>query len=151
MKRFLITGCLLLTAACSSRAQMITGNKLLHHCQDEKNGFAQGLCDGYIMGVSQMDAWNPHSEFWNIPDEVTVGQVRDTVVKYLADNPELRTSSAFVLTVAALTKAFPGRTPIRLTFTPPEMFKPPSSENIGTGIVYPMYPHGCEVPKSADY
>jgi hypothetical protein len=62
------------------------GNELLRWCLQPDGTFANGYCLGYISGID--DALEGGAAVC-VPEEVTRGQVRDVVVRYLQANQEL--------------------------------------------------------------
>jgi Rap1a immunity proteins len=104
--------------ANESYAATETGNDLLKSCStpssDEYYGFERAKCLGYVLGA--YDAFNTTSRVeGNIvilcpPEDLTKGQIRDIVVKYLEENPETRHESASDLVMLALSKAYPCKT-----------------------------------------
>lgn len=59
--------------------------------------------DGYVMGV--VDSYD--GKLFNLPNGVTVGQIRSIVAKYLKNNPEYRNYPAPQLIIVAIANAFP--------------------------------------------
>lgn len=99
-------------------ASFKTGNDLLAECK-EASGVDFGECLGYVLGAADaMEgptiyttkirngaiAQRPRACF---RDEVTAGQLRDIVVKWLEDHPQIRDMSASACVEAALSAAFP--------------------------------------------
>lgn len=72
------------------------GNELLNACEpgssETGRGITEGLCMGYIAGVVDDFAALRlvQKKTSCIPRNVTVGQLKDVVVKYLKENPEKR-------------------------------------------------------------
>jgi len=93
----------------AQRVSLTTGNKLLEACES-KGEFDQEFCHGYITGVSDMEGINtaahPEQRRSCIPEDVTNGQIKDVVLKYLRDHPEDRHLLAAILIVEAVSKAF---------------------------------------------
>ena len=119
---FIFPALFLVLISGSTGAQSLspeTGNTLLEHCEsgDKQDGDLQinamkaGLCFGYIEGAADILAFDaaafPNRRLECTPKEVTRGQERDVVVKYLRDHPEERHESAALLVLHALTTAFP--------------------------------------------
>jgi hypothetical protein len=102
-------------------SDMSTGNGLLEICaQFDKDSSSFGLydngtCLGYIEGVLK-GATLPKGECtatatnWCVPSDVTLGQIKDVVVKSLRDHPENRQRPSQILIVNAVLKAWPCRT-----------------------------------------
>lgn len=92
------------------QASFVDGNDLLQKCSTRERDAAyfqnQSYCMGYIVGVS--DA----AEFFQtapgmpqlvcLPSNVTSGQLKDVVVKYLQDNPAKRHEDAESLILTSL-------------------------------------------------
>lgn len=84
-----------LHAVCSSRAMIDVGVCL---------GFVAGVVDGALMMTRPL----PRKEQLICrPDGVTVGQMRDIVVKFLNDKPGNRHVDAEIMVGLALANAFP--------------------------------------------
>ena len=109
----LVAVCLALGVLVSGPARAaMTGNDLLSYCK--RSGlFDAGICLGYIGG-----AWNtmqgyssykkiPHSLRICSPEKVTIKQVKDVVVQYLEQNPNLRHVSGGLTIKFALQAAWP--------------------------------------------
>ncbi len=99
MKKF-IAG--LLMMPCVAYAQYYSGNTLLEKMRssDVSDRF---LALGYIMGVSDMGQGVIHCSGQN----VTAGQTRDVIRKYLEQNPQIRDISADTIASVALGQAWP--------------------------------------------
>jgi hypothetical protein len=67
---------------------------------------SEGMCLGYVDGVATTLI---ALDFIDVPTGVTHGQLQDVAVKYLKDNPATRNQDAAVLTIKAITAAFPKR------------------------------------------
>jgi Rap1a immunity proteins len=89
----------------SSRA-FETGNSLYATCTTDHTAFSEGYCMGFIAGTADTMEGIRISNICS-PEKATVGQVRDVVLKYLAEHPETRQNSAFDLIQEALVKAWP--------------------------------------------
>jgi Ssp1 endopeptidase immunity protein Rap1a len=112
MKFFFAAGFILLVSA-SAHAQRVsttTGNELLESCE-AKGSFKEAFCLGYITGVTDLDQMNasvfPEHRRSCVPENVTNGQIRDVIVRYLTDHPEERHMLAAILVAEAMGKAFP--------------------------------------------
>jgi hypothetical protein len=110
--KFLFALVLLSLVSASAHAQRVsttTGNDLLESC--ESNDFKQAFCLGYITGVTDLDGADgsafPERRRSCVAENVSNGQVRDVVVKYLKDHPEERHIQASILIVKAMAQAFP--------------------------------------------
>jgi hypothetical protein len=86
------------TFAFSARG-FVTGNDLFSKCSSNSP-----LCMGYIAGVS--DVMSTNGDIC-LPDNATVQQIVDIVVKYLSDHPDRRHYSASSESGVALMQAFP--------------------------------------------
>jgi Rap1a immunity proteins len=95
MVRFPITALVLLIWAttCAS-AGTTTGDELLSWCSDKDSPFHQGACDGYINGA--LDVATLIKSFC-APADVSFGQLREMVLKYLRAKPEVRNLTASYL------------------------------------------------------
>ena len=85
----------------------VSGNALYEYCTS-KSPFDNGLCTGYIEGIS--DALGASAILGStvcVPSGVTVQQITDIVGRYLQGNPHLRHYAANGLVAAALNDAFP--------------------------------------------
>ena len=92
-------------------ANYLTGKDLYADCSKPQGSFSQGFCSGYISGV--VDA----IEYYQInkgaeknvciPMEVSIGQVKEIVVRYLAQHPDQRANTASSLVWDAVRNAFP--------------------------------------------
>ena len=99
MKKFLAIALLIPSIAS---AQFLTGNKLLEHMKSENLGL-NGMAVGYVIAVSDVYQGELHCSGSN----VTSGQSRDVVRKFLETNPALRDMAADLLVMLALGEAFP--------------------------------------------
>ncbi|HAD86585.1 MAG TPA: hypothetical protein DCG48_04415 [Rhodospirillaceae bacterium] len=89
-----------------------TGNSLYSDCEGED--FKKFKCFGYVVGAYDMHAFmaaaikrSGGKQVICGPDGLTVGQMRDVVVKYLKDNPDKRHHPASILAFAAFADAWP--------------------------------------------
>lgn len=113
-----------LVMAFPASAQTLTGNELLARCKGQLSdrrlpndenwcvGFLQGLFGGYTVGLIdrtpapfQKDASANGSLC--LPENVTIGQARDVIVRFLEQNPAMRHGTAAYLSFTALSQAFP--------------------------------------------
>ena len=110
MKKLSTALLLFIAVLCYVEGSYMTGNKLysdLRYVPGNDStfegisnwargmGYIEGLCDGYN-GIM----------FFAGPN-VTGGQLKDIVLKYLGDHPETRDQNAAVLVLAAYIEAFP--------------------------------------------
>lgn len=93
-----------------------TGNTLYEDCKvgASADPLRYGRCVGYLEGA--LDSFNMDRFLQGkprcVPDEITLGQLRDIVVKKLAGEPQQRHYSAIVLSHGALNSAFPACSPL---------------------------------------
>lgn len=85
-----------------AQAEFWTGNKLYSLCTSAE-AFDQALCLGYVTGVHDADEHVYHCS----PPTVTVGQIKDIVVKVLREAPEIRDKSADVIVSQTLRALYP--------------------------------------------
>ena len=87
-------------------ADYVSGNELYKECTADirESPGDIGLCAGYVEGLADAHGLDGTT---CIPQGVSVGQVKDVIVKYLTQNPELRHFGASLLGFAALAQAFP--------------------------------------------
>jgi len=118
MTKFLLAALFVLLVSASAHGQRVsttTGNDLLESCESgghsEQAFFNQAFCLGYITGVTDIDGVDgsafPERRRSCVPENVTNGQVKDVVVKYLKEHPEERHIQASILIVKAVAQAFP--------------------------------------------
>jgi Tfp pilus assembly protein PilF len=98
--RKLLIGILLFPVIAN--AAFLDGNKLLRYMKASET-WENALAAGYVMAIS--DTYQ--NELHCASSNVTAGQTRDVVKKYLENNPELRDLEASVLSLVALSIAFP--------------------------------------------
>ncbi len=106
MKLFLLSMLVLLPSMVTAQSggNFQNGNKLKSHCMGA-NGFSDGFCMGYVIGVADSNSLIICSP--GGPGGVTQGQYTDIVKKYLNENPAQLHRDADVLVLDALKKAFP--------------------------------------------
>jgi hypothetical protein len=103
--------CLLGSAAHAdeqSRA-FYTGNDLWETCNREDKA-ASGFCQGYAAAI--VDSLSSVAQlngtcFADVPDPVSVDQVKDVIIKRLRDFPESRHYTAFSIATAAIQAVWP--------------------------------------------
>lgn len=101
MKKIILGG--LLSVACvTAQADFLNGNMLLQRINSPEPQ-EKSLAIGYVMGISDVAQDITHCSGPN----VTSGQSRDIVKKFLTARPELRDIEASVLVQVALGEAFP--------------------------------------------
>ena len=102
----------------SAHASGTFGQELLEECKLQNATLQSEYCLGYIEGALQAVAtWETSDEVqkrthnehmcYLLPDEVTNGQVRLILVKYLADHPKRLHLPAIILFIEALQETFP--------------------------------------------
>ena len=94
----------MLLGSPTSYATFVLGNTLVETC-DSDNSYDQGICAGFVLGVSD----RIERKFACPPKNGTVsgGQLVKVVRKYLEENPEnLHWTGHFLVTIA-LSQAFP--------------------------------------------
>jgi hypothetical protein len=99
MKHLLI--CLTLLLSSAANAQYIDGNKLHSLIRGDSTDRQSAL--GYIGGVAD----SLDDELFCIPTTANLGQLRDIVQKFLADNPNIRHRHGAALVAVALMEVFP--------------------------------------------
>ena len=99
MRKLLLAGALLCSSA---HAQFFTGNDLLTRLNSD-SAIDRTLGTGFIMGV--YDA--THSAIHCPPENVTVGQVKDMVLKNLQKGAEARHFAAEAFVTYTLNSAWP--------------------------------------------
>ena len=92
-------------------ANYLTGKDLYADCSKPQGSFSQGFCSGYISGV--VDA----IEYYQVnkgaeksvclPKEVSIGQVKEIVVRYLTQHADQRHNTASAIVWDAVRIAFP--------------------------------------------
>jgi hypothetical protein len=97
--------------SAEAQADFKTGNQLYADCTSEEGASARVYCSGYIAAIADAAAWGPP---WGVfgyiqcpRDTVTLGQMSDVVVRFLAAHPERRALGAAGLVAQALSEAFP--------------------------------------------
>ena len=92
----------LLMVPMVAQAGFVTGNDLLRRMKAEE-AYERMYALGFVLGVH--DSFDGESICSG--QQVTAGQTRDVVKKYLEENPAQRDLSAYILVLVALAKAFP--------------------------------------------
>ena len=101
MKRALLLA-VLLAAGPAQAQEFQSGNQLLSNCEADDIS-RKSVCLGYVVGAH--DAFSGSSIC--SPDNVTQGQVRDVVVRWLRANPDKRHISADRTVMIALGSVWP--------------------------------------------
>jgi Rap1a immunity proteins len=97
-------------AAGSMIGYYYDGNALLQMCVQPLGSIEQASCNGYIVGVADMASGMVSRRGqigFVVPDGVTIGQLRDVVVRHLTSHPETRHGLATDCVWSALLNAFP--------------------------------------------
>ena len=87
-----------------------SGRGLLEDCEDAGSNFNSGYCLGFIHGMCSMHDYAARkysARLYCAPDEVTNGQVRRIIIKFLKDHPNRLHETDLILAVDALREAFP--------------------------------------------
>ena len=92
-------------------ANYLTGKDLYADCSKPQGSFSQGFCSGYISGVVDAIEYYQVSKGAEksvcVPKEVSIGQAKEIVMRYLTQHPDQRTNTASSLVWDALRNAFP--------------------------------------------
>ena len=99
MKKLLIA---VLMVPAVAHAGFLSGNKLYENMISDQT-FERLYALGYITGVHDALEQSNHCS----PGNVTAGQVRDVVRRYMDQNPEFRNFDADILIRVALSNAWP--------------------------------------------
>jgi hypothetical protein len=82
------------------------GNELYQSCQPDQSLAQQAICLGYIQGLSDeleaIQSYRQTSKFYCASGDVTVGEVKDAIVGYLAGHAAERAQAAASLGTLAL-------------------------------------------------
>jgi hypothetical protein len=89
-----------------TQAQLVSGNKLFEYCQDHTSIERLSVCDGYILGAADASSLAASKRVC-IPSGASAIQIRDAVIKWLADHPGQRHGSAALLILLSLIEVFP--------------------------------------------
>jgi hypothetical protein len=95
-----LAGMLVATPAVANEG--FTGNVLDTLCQESFD-----WCAGYAAGVLHGVRMGQMRDAVCLPKNVTVGQVRDVITKYLRDHPEIRHYAAGPVAAVAINNAWP--------------------------------------------
>jgi len=106
MKKIVIVTLLLIVSSITMAASYkstkvfeVTGNTIATICA-RTSGYEYGVCLGFINGVAALQ------KKACIPEGVKFGQLKDVVLKYLSENPELRHKPAQNLITSALAQVW---------------------------------------------
>ena len=126
MRRRILLACLAILAGVSAppfvapaHAYFMDGTELLNHCTadvaDEK--FDPAVCVTYVMGTHDAFMFNrlTRNQPRCTPRTLTAGRLREVVVEFLQDHPELRAMDASALVWNAIIAEWPdcGKTVVR--------------------------------------
>ncbi len=100
---------LVLLLLCSpwQLAHALDGNELNSLCENRTKPFDRGVCIGYMMGVGESLTHLLAYSGICAPDDATIDQIRQTVVRYLNERPQQLQRSAVNLVWSALAKKWP--------------------------------------------
>lgn len=88
-------------------ASFNNGNKVLEQCQGGTD-FHNGYCLGVVAGLADAISAS-HGQQICVPNTATLGQIRDVLIQFLRQYPDIRHQPAGLLAYAALLTAFPCR------------------------------------------
>lgn len=94
--------------ATSAQAEWMDGNQLEDMCVST-SALDRGLCLSYVMGV--LDGARFQAQPLKTPDGTSAGQVRDVVVRYLANHLEGKAQPARMIIKVAVVEAWPALQP----------------------------------------
>jgi hypothetical protein len=134
MKR-LITAALVLFAGVAHAEYFETGNDFSGICTDKFPGHDY-LCLG--MSAAYFDMMLA-TGYQSAATRVAREQVRDTLLKYLSDNPDQRNQPASQLALTALKAAFQCAAPAPASVTRPTASKAPSGKAKGPVMLTPIH------------
>jgi hypothetical protein len=112
MRRYAIAAAALLTVAAveaGANDDWLIGNLLAKFC-NESQGYAAGVCAGYVVGVADAmirPEWPYSNAKACFANGMETGQLIGATKKYLTDHPEQLHFAAFELVAVALAAAFP--------------------------------------------
>ncbi len=88
-----------------ARGYFYDGNELLRLCQASAT-----FCRGFVAGITDHQSWVERGDvraWYCVPENATIGQLTDVVLKHLDQHPESRHNTAVSLVAIALYDAFP--------------------------------------------
>jgi hypothetical protein len=107
-RRFLVlyflTAIVLLIGLIPRASAEVSGNTLFSDCSAKEDSVEFGRCIGFVAAVTDVA---DGAAFCIPPGKVTYRQVKDIVMKFLTDQPALRSHAAYELTAAVLSAYFP--------------------------------------------
>lgn len=102
MKRLIAAVTFTAALAAPAHAEFFLGNTLLARCESFETVETMD-CLGYITGAADAAQWRSYCP----PDGINRGQIRDVVVAFLRQNPDIRHQTADLLVAAALRRVWP--------------------------------------------
>jgi hypothetical protein len=91
-------------AATPARAEWMNGSQLSDTCTSTAP-VDRGMCLSYVMGV--LDGYRALPQPPVTPDDTSAGKVRDVVVAYMADHPEILEKQGRTVVKVAIADAWP--------------------------------------------
>jgi hypothetical protein len=82
----------------------ISGNQLFSNCSAKEDSVEFGRCVGYVAGVADL---GDGAVFCIPPGKVTYRQLKDITMKFLTDQPAMRSEPASTLMAAILIAHYP--------------------------------------------
>lgn len=101
-----ITGAVagLALTASPARAEWMNGSQLHDACTSSA-AVDRAMCLSYVMGV--LDGYRALPQPPVVPEDISAGKVRDVVVAYMADHPEVLERQGRTVVKSAITDAWP--------------------------------------------
>ncbi len=110
MSRWLMAAAVVLVLVGEAQAEVFSGNEFLKWCTNTPEG-TELACFGFLHATAEMIKLvreiGTDAAFPCLPDNATVGQYRDIVVRWLNEHPELRHEQALAAVIISLQEAFP--------------------------------------------
>lgn len=103
-----------LVSVCGA-AKAETGEKLVEYCRAAQGSYQSGRCIGFISGaiesyINMVEFTGAQLKKVCLKPDLTNTQARDTLLRFIADNPKEDLSvDASVIVIAAMLRAFPCR------------------------------------------
>jgi hypothetical protein len=99
----------ILISASAGAVDFENGNQLYERCVEPGGTFSEGVCYGYVVGIT--DALGGGASIAGrsacIPLDVKIRQIMDIAKQFLTSHPEKRQYAADSLVAEALAQAFP--------------------------------------------
>ena len=109
----LVSAMIITSSAWANSGAWLTGDELLSACSDKENDYKQGLCVGYVLGAADgttiWQLWKDLSSNICVPNRVEVGEMVDSVIAHLEDNPRELHFDASSVVLNALITTYPCR------------------------------------------